>query len=344
MDQTITTFGSTHAGEEAKYITLDNGILRCTVTSFGATLCALWVKDPQGVPRDVVLGYDTLSGYESGSAFLGATIGRHANRIAGASLPLGGKCYPLPANEGENQLHGGEGFHKRLWDFQLTESGVTFTLTSPHLDQGFPGTLTASVTYALEGNALVLRYAAFSDRDTVCNLTNHSYFNLNGAGSGTAMNHVLWLNASHFTPVSSPACIPTGEIRPVEGTPFDFRTPTPMGARINEADSQLRYGNGYDHNWCIDGAVGTLRPAARVVGDQSGIAMTVETDLPGVQFYAANGLSGNPLGKGGAVYENRQAFCLETQFYPDSPHHLNFPQPILQAGDTWNSTTIYRFE
>jgi aldose 1-epimerase len=337
-------FGTLPDGTAVSLLTLENKFLRCTLSTYGATLVSLEVKRANHSPLDVVLGYNTLEGYLAQSAFLGATIGRHANRIGASRFTLNGTEYILPANEGENQLHGGNGFDKRVWAASPAgDSAVTFTLVSPDGDQGFPGTLTASVTYALEENRLVLTYQANSDRDTVCNLTNHSYFNLNGQGSGSALGHVLQLHASAFTPVSSSACIPTGEIRPVEGTPMDFRTPTPMGQRIDQADEQLRFGNGYDHNWAIDGTVGQLRSAAVVKGDQSGLSMEVFTDLPGIQFYAANGLAGNPAGKDGTPYGNREAFCLETQFFPDAMNHPNFVQPILRAGEVWNSQTVYAF-
>ena len=288
----ISPFGVTRDGRQAQLIRLDNGQIRCAITNYGATLVSLEVPDKSGAYRDVVLGYDVLAGYETQTTFIGATIGRHANRIGGSRFTLNGKEYLLPANEGPNQLHGGAGFDKRIWDFEEVENGVKLSLTSPDMDQGFPGTLQASVTYTLEDTALVLSYSALSDQDTVCNLTNHSYFNLNGQGSGTAMGHVLRLNASAFTPVSSSACIPTGEIRPVEGTPMDFRAPTLMGLRINQEDEPLGFRGGYDHNWVLDGPMGTLRSAAVAESAQSGIRMEVKTDLPGIQFYAANFVGG----------------------------------------------------
>ncbi len=341
---TVSPFGTTKTGRRADLITLDNGRLQCAVTTYGAALVSLDVPDRSGARRDVVLGFDTLADYETQTAFLGATIGRYANRIGGSRFTLNGREYPLPANEGPNQLHGGFGFDKRIWAYEEVQGGVKLSLTSPDLDQGFPGELKAAVTYTLTGSALTISYSAVSDRDTLCNLTNHSYFNLNGQGSGTAMDHVLQLNASAFTPVSDSACIPTGELRPVEGTPMDFRSPTPIGLRIHQEDEQLRFGRGYDHNWAVDGPAGTLRTAAVVESRESGIRMEVRTDLPGIQFYTANGLAGNPAGKGGAVYRNRDAFCLETQYFPDSIHHPDFIQPILPGGKVWTSQTVYSFQ
>ncbi len=340
---TVTPFGTTKGGQQAQLIALDNGQIRCIITNYGATLVSLEVPDRSSKYRDVVLGFDTLADYETQTAFIGATIGRHANRIGGSRFTLNGREYILPANEGPNQLHGGIGFDKKVWSYQEVEHGVKLSLTSPDMDQGFPGELRATVTYTLDGSRLVISYSAVSDQDTICNMTNHSYFNLNGQGSGTAMSHTLQLKASRFTPVSSSACIPTGELRPVEGTPMDFRSPTPMGQRINQADEQLKFGNGYDHNWAVDGPAGTMRTAAIAESGESGIRMEVKTDLPGIQFYAANGVAGVPAGKGGAVYQNRDAFCLETQYFPDSVNHPNFIQPILSAGETWTSQTVYSF-
>ncbi len=340
---TVSSFGTTTSGQQAHLITLDNGQLRCSITTYGAALVSLEVPDKSGKARDVVLGFDTLTDYETQTAFIGATVGRCANRIGGSRFTLNGREYPLPANEGPNLLHGGVGFDKQIWAYEEAERGVKLSLTSPDMDQGFPGQLKASVTYTLDGTALTISYSAVSDRDTVCNLTNHSYFNLNGQGSGTAMYHTLQLNASAFTPVASSASIPTGELRPVDGTPMDFRSPTPIGLRINQEDEQLQFGGGYDHNWAIDGPAGTLRTAAVAESGESGIRMEVKTDLPGVQFYTTNGLAGVPAGKGGAIYRNRDAFCLETQFFPDSVNHSNFIQPILKAGALWRSQTVYAF-
>ena len=342
MSVTFSDFGVTAAGERVVLARVDNGCLRASFISYGAALTALEAPCGDGW-LDVALGYDSLDGYVRGSGYLGATPGRCANRIGGARFTLDGREYVLPANDGENQLHGGpEGFGRRVWQAQELAGGVRFTYESADGEQGYPGALRAEVDYVLDGCALHIRYRAQADAPTLVNLTNHTYFNLNGAGSGSALGHELQICAQSYTPVRA-GCIPTGEIAPVAGTPMDFREMRPIG----EADlgfEQLALGGGYDHNYMIDGEHGTLRRAALLRADRSGLVMEVLTTSPAMQFYAANGLGGGPVGKGGAVYQNHDAVCLETQFPPDAVHHQNFPQCVLRPGETWTAETIYRFQ
>lgn len=339
-----TFYGTTRSGEAVEAITLESGAASCTILTYGATLQSLTVPGRDGKPVDVVLGLGSLEHYEDNpDKCLGATVGRHANRIAGASFSLNGVEYPLAANNGPNNLHGGPtNFSTRVWKAEEVPGGVRFTYVSPHMEEGFPGTLTAQVTYLLEGTTLTLQYRAVSDRDTLCSLTNHSYFNLSGHASGSVLDHVLTLHAETYTP-SDAAAIPTGEIAPVENTPMDFRTPATLGSRIDEPFQQLLWGKGYDHNYVVDGPVGTLRPAAELASPKTGIVMEVETTSPGVQLYTGNYLDGRPSGKDGVRYQPRDGVCLETQFFPDAIHHANFPQPVLRAGEVWAHTTVFRF-
>lgn len=339
----VSPFGVTSDGRQVDQITLDNGILRCCILTYGATLTNLFVPGRDGQPVDVVLGFDQVQTYQEQDKYLGAVVGRYANRIAKGRFTLNGQEYTLACNNGENHLHGGPtGFSTQIWQAQPCENGVTFTYESQDMEEGFPGRLTAQVTYQLVGRELRLHYQAASDRDTVCNLTNHAYFNLSGHDAGGAMDQILTLHAQSYTPVI-PGSIPTGEIAPVEGTPMDFRTPTPIGVRIDADFEQLQLCGGYDHNWVVDGPVGQLRPTARLESPVSGISMEVETTLPGVQFYAGNYLDGCPTGKGGARYGKRDGVCLETQFFPDSPNHPQFPQCVLRPGQVWDHTTVFRF-
>ena len=342
MEQNRVPFGTLPDGRVVEAITLKDGGQTCTVLTWGGALQALTTPDRNGAPVDILLGYDTLEDYLRQDKYLGAIIGRSGNRTAGASFSLNGKEYPLYANDGPNHLHGGkEGFDRKLWTVEeLTENTLTLALVSPDGEEGYPGTLTVAVTYRLSGGALTIDYEAFSDADTVCNLTSHAYFNLSGHGSGSVENHILSLNASRYTPVG-PGLIPTGELAQVEGTPMDLRSPKRLGEGWDQDFGQLKLGGGYDHNWCIDGVVGTLRPFAKAYAPDTGITLTLEATLPGVQLYTGNFLSGAPKGKGGVVYQNRDAFCLETQFYPDSIHHENFPSPVLKAGETWRHTARF---
>ena len=307
---------------------------------YGAALRRLTVPDSGGRPTDVCLGYDTLREYEERDGCLGAVVGRCANRIAGAALPVGGTVFPLTANEGPNTLHGGpSGFHRRVWEvYELNGRSVTFRLFSPHLDGGFPGNLEARVTYALlEGRRLSVSYEAVCDRDTVVNLTNHSYWNLSGHQSGSALSQILTLYASRYTP-AGPDGIPTGALESVAGSALDFTRPTALGERID--DPLLAAARGYDHNYALP--TRGLRPAARLESPRTGISMELSTTLPGLQLYTANYLTERP-GKDGAVYRKRDGVCLETQFYPDAVHRPGFPSPVLRAGERYRHRSEYRF-
>jgi aldose 1-epimerase len=321
-----------------------NGV-EAKFTNFGATLISLKVPDAKGNLADIVLGYDDVKGYQQGKSYFGASIGRYGNRIGKATFQLNGKTYNLSKNDGENTLHGGtKGFNKVVWEGKhLVKPGapaLQFTYTSKDGEEGFPGNLKATITYTLTpANELRIDYVATTDKDTVQNLTHHSYFNL--AGGGEILNHQLMLDADRFTPVDS-GLIPTGELRPVEGTPFDFRKPTAIGARINQADEQLKFGKGYDHNWVLNGEMGKLRLVARVTEPTTGRVMEVSTTEPGIQFYSGNFLNGES-GKGGKKYEYRNGFCLETQHFPDSPNQPKFPTTTLKSGKTYRTSTVYRF-
>lgn len=338
-----TLFGVTKNGEEVRELTLDNGVLSCAILTFGATLRALFVPGKAG-PVDVVLGYDSLEQYETEGGYFGATVGRFANRIAEGRFTLNGREYVLARNDGPNHLHGGTvGWSHRVWTVEEADGArAVLSLDSPDGEEGYPGRLRARVTYALEGDALSIRYEASGDRDTPCSLTNHSYFNLAGQGSGPVLDQELKLFASAYTPADSTS-IPTGEIEPVEGTPMDLRVPGPIGARIEEPFQQLVWGRGYDHNFVVDGRPGTLRPAARAASRTTGVVLEVETTSPGVQFYTANYVEEGRRGKNGAVYGFRHGFCLETQYFPDAPNRSAFPSATLRAGEAYDQLTRFRF-
>lgn len=337
-------FGVLPDGRTVEELTFCGGGLTASVLTWGGVLRTLYVPARDGSKVDVVLGMDTVEDYLKQDKYLGALIGRYANRIGGASFDLGGKIYPLAANDGPNSLHGGPGgFDHQLWTVEAhTEDSVTLTLESPDGQEGYPGNLKVRVVYLLNDGGLHIYYEATTDADTICNLTNHSYFNLNGHGSGPVTGQEIQLFADHYTP-TLPGSIPNGEIAPVDGTPMDLRVPQPMGLHADDDFAQLKMAGGYDHNWVINGHDGTLRPAARAVAHESGIVMETLTTLPGVQFYGGNYLDNCPLGKGGAPYARRWGFCLETQFFPDSPNHANFPSAELKAGETYRSETVYRF-
>jgi len=343
-------YGTTPDGEQVTQYTFRNANgMEVSVINFGGIITNLRVPDANGGLADVVLGFDSLAGYVGEHPYFGALIGRYGNRIANGRFTLDGVTYELPINNGPNSLHGGErGFDKVVWTAEPFENeqgrGVILTHTSPDGDQGYPGTLQVRVTYTLtDDNELIFDYHATTDKATPVNLTQHTYFNLAGHGSGTILDHEMMLNASRFTPVDS-TLIPTGELRPVEGTPFDFREPTPIGARIQQDDEQLRFGGGYDHNFVIDRAEGdSLVLAATVREPTSGRVMEVLTTEPGVQFYTGNFLDGSLTGKEGVVYAHRTGFCLETQHFPDSPNKPDFPSTILEPGEEYTSRTVYRF-
>ena len=316
--------------------------------TYGAIIQSIKVPDAKGVLGDVVLGFDSVAGYVKESPYFGAIVGRYGNRIAKGRFTLDGKQYTLAVNNGVNALHGGiRGFDKVMWEPKLVQTdsttGVMFTYVSPDGEEGYPGAVTVKVTYQVmnERNELVIDYEAYSDKPTPINVTNHSYFNLAGPG-GDILGHVLTLDADSMTPVDT-TLIPTGKLADVTGTPFDFRTPTAIGARIGADDQQIRFGGGYDHNFVVRRAIPGLVHVAHVSEPTTGRTMDVSSTEPGVQFYTGNFLDGTIKGKGGIVYPYRGAFCLETQHYPDSPNQPNFPSTILRPGTTHMSRTIFVF-
>jgi aldose 1-epimerase len=341
-------YGRTPDGAPVEVYTLTNaGGLEVRAITYGAYVVSLRTPDRQGRLDDVVLGFDTLEGYLASGSHMGSVIGRYGNRIAGARFTLDGKTHSLAANDGVNHIHGGvKGFDRHVWAAEEVRQGgdvgVRFTLVSPDGDEGYPGRLQTAVTYTLTpGNELVVDYAATTDRPTHVNLTQHSYFNLAGQGHADILDHVLTIHADRYTPVAA-GLIPTGPPAPVEGTPFDFREPTRIGARIDREHEQLRLGRGYDHNYVVNRAGPGLVPAARVVDPSSGRVMEVSTTEPGVQLYTGNWL-GEEKGKGGRVYPRRSGFCLETQHYPDSPNRPDFPSTVLRPGETYRSKTVFAF-
>jgi len=337
-------FGKLPDGTAVELFTLSDGAFEAQVATYGGVLVSFKGPDHSGKSGDVVLGFDNVDGYVGNfngpsNAFFGAIIGRYANRIAHASFTLDGKKYSLPQNNGENTLHSGpHGFNNVVWKAKQVANGVELSYASKDGDAGFPGNLTATVTYTLVKGDLRMEYSATTDKDTVVNLTNHAYFNL--AGTGDILNHQFMLKASHFTPVDS-GLIPTGELKPVESTPFDFRKATAVGARINADDAQLKLGRGYDHNWVLDNQSGKLAEAEELYDPSSGRVLKVMTDQPGIQFYSGNFLDGSVKGKGGTPYQQHAALCLETQHYPDSPNHPAFPSTELKPGKKYHTVTVY---
>ncbi len=338
-------FGVTKDGREIYAFTLSNANgVRARVINYGAILVNLFVPDKDGNVEDVVLGFDTLEGYYDNGSFFGATIGPSANRIGDACFEIGGKLFHIDVNDGKNNLHSHreEGYHKQVWDAKEGTDSVTFTLEGTDGAMGFPGNKKVAMTYSLsEDNALQLKYHASSDADTIINLTNHTYFNLAGHKAGKIEDHLLMLNASFYTPTDA-GSIPTGEIAPVAGTPMDFTEAKPIGQDINADFEQLRMAQGFDHNFVLDGAAGTLREIAKVQDPKSGRRMQVLTDLPGVQFYAGNCIA-EEVGKENTLYGPRMGFCLETQYYPDNIHHPEFPSAVFGPGKDYDSVTIYKF-
>jgi aldose 1-epimerase len=348
-------FGKMPDGTPVDVYILKDGAIEARVITFGGIVQSLKVPDKSGKSADVVLGFDTLDEYVNGNApHFGSTIGRYANRIAGGKFELGGKTFSTPLNDGPdknhpvNTLHGGlKGFDKVVWTGKEIPHGVQLTYVSHDGEEGFPGTLTAVVKYTLVGKNLKIDYSATTDKDTVVNLTNHSYFNLAGSGNGDILKDEVKINASHYTPADA-AAIPTGELAPVEGTPFDFRKLTAVGTRVNDDNDQLKKGHGYDHNFVIDSnaRMSADKPgaiAAEVYEPASGRVLEVITDQPGVQLYTGNFLDGSITGKGGKAYGKRAALCLETQHFPDSPNHPKFPTTELKPGAKFHTVTIYRF-
>jgi aldose 1-epimerase len=326
-------------------LTNDKGV-EARITTYGGIVVSLKVPDRNARLGDVVLGYENLEGYLTSSSYFGALIGRYGNRIAKGSFQLGGTPYQLAQNNGDNHLHGGVvGFDKVIWKAKELwgedEVGLQLTYLSHDGEEGYPGNLSVTVVYTLtNNNELKIDYSATTDKKTIANLTNHSYFNL--AGNGDILGHELMLKADRFTPVDK-GLIPTGELSSVEGTPMDFTTPTAIGARINQNDEQLIYGLGYDHNWVLNNSGGKLALAAKIFEPTSGRVMKVYTTQPGIQFYSGNFLDGSITGKNGEIYYKHFGFCLETQHFPDSPNHSNFPSTSLNPGQRYKHTTIYKF-
>jgi aldose 1-epimerase len=340
----VTRFGELPDGRLASLFHLTSPELRVTVTDFGARVISLLTRDRRGTWADVSLGYGSVEPYATPrNGYFGATIGRFANRIAGGRFWLDGREYQVPANNGANALHGGpHSFDQRLWQSRMTPDGVDFELLSPDGDNGFPGSVRVTASFALQANRLQLRYRADASAPTVLNLTNHTYFNLAGEGAETILDHELLLYADQFTPINS-LMIPTGEVLPVNGTPFDFTRARSIGSRIGEPSAQLAHAGGYDHNLVIRTGQAALRPAARVYCPATGRTLEIETSEPGVQFYSGNFLNGSHLGRSGKPYVYRAGLCLETQHFPDSPNHKAFPATTLLPGDEFRSETTWRF-
>jgi aldose 1-epimerase len=340
-------FGELPGQGEVELFTLTNSRgMEARIMTYGGIVLSLKVPDRDGIHGDVVLGYDGLEGYIEKNPYFGAIIGRYGNRIGEGSFALDGNEYTLARNNGENHLHGGiRGFDKVVWKATSTENaaGASLTLTylSPDGEEGYPGNLSVTVVYILSNdNELKIDYSATTDKETIVNLTNHSYFNL--AGGGSILDHEVTIYADRFTPVNQ-GLIPTGDLAAVEGTPFDFTRPTAIGARIDEPDEQLRFGGGYDHNWVLNSGGGELALAATVYEPGIGRMMEVYTTEPGIQFYTGNFLDGSITGKSNQVYQQRYGFCLETQHFPDSPNQPEFPSTVLRPGQEYSTTTVYKF-
>ncbi len=349
MDIKKQSYGKTREGFPVDLYTLSNGKgMEVEITNYGGIVVSIRVPDRKGRIEDVSLGFDSLDGYLGVHPYFGALIGRIGNRISKSMFTLEGKTYKLAKNDGENHLHGGiKGFDKVVWNARpikgMKEVSLELKYLSKDGEEGYPGNLSVEVVYSLdESNALKIAYRATTDKTTILNLTNHAYFNLAGEKGTTILDHILMLNADRFT-VSGKGLIPTGEIRSVQGTPLDFTSPMRIGARIDQKDEQIITGLGYDHNFIINGWDGSLQLAARVTETTSGRVMEVLTTEPGIQLYTGNFLDGTVKGKGGKVYHKRYGFCLETQHFPDSIHHPEFPSTVLNPGETYHQTTVYRF-
>jgi aldose 1-epimerase len=336
-------WGFLPSGEAIDLYTLRNANgIEASITTLGGRLVTLKTPDRHGNWDDIVLGFDSLDGYVQKNPFFGALVGRYANRIAEGQFVLDGETYTLVKNNGPNSLHGGTvGFDKVRWHAYPGDCSLTLLYESKDGEEGYPGTLRTTVVYTLtEDNSLAVDYQAFTDKPTVVNLTNHSYFNLAGHAHGTVADHEVFINANHFTPVNE-NLIPTGELRAVAGTAFDFLTPQIVGSRIDAGEEQISFGKGYDHNYVINGS--GLRLAARATHPESGRTMEVHTTQPGMQFYTGNHLPDKLDGKGGAVYGFRSGFCFETQHFPDSPNQASFPSVVLQPGVEYHQRTVFKF-
>lgn len=335
----------TSPADSLKSFTLTNANgVKMEVTNYGGRIVSLFVPDKDGKAEDVVLGYDSLRQYLTGNLYFGAMIGRYGNRIAKGKFSLNGKEYQLALNNGANALHGGpRGFHQVYWNVVPKENSLEMTYRSADGEENYPGNLSVKVTYSLtDKNEVVIDYEATTDAETIVNLTHHSFFNLAGAGNGDILDHELTIAAEQFCPVDS-GLIPSGELKKVKGTPFDFSSPHKIGERINQLDEQLKYGKGYDHNWVLTKKANELSLAAKVREPKSGRTMEVWTTEPGLQFYSGNFLDGKDVGKGNKAYAYRTAFCLEAQHFPDSPNHANFPTTVLKPGEVYKQKTIYKF-
>ncbi len=345
MAVTVSNFGKTKAGVETQLYMIENaGGMKAGVTNFGAILVNLIVKGADGKERDVVLGFDNVEGYLTDGNCFGATVGPIANRTANASFEIDGVKYQLDVNDNANNLHTSheKGFQKCVWDAKAEGNSVTFSLEKKDMEMGHPGNMKVAVTYTLtDDNELKIHYHADTDKDTIINMTNHTYFNLNGHDAEEIYDEKLWLKASHYTPVVKGA-IPTGEIAPVAGTPMDFTREKKVGEDIYSDFEQIQLVGGYDHNWVVDDWNGELQLIAKVTDEKAGLVMDTYTDLPGVQFYAGN-FVGKDICKGGVLYGPRKGLCLETQYYPNSANEKNFPRPLWSVDKAYDTTTVYKF-
>ena len=340
----VEPWGKTPAGQPVQLYTLTDSDLTVQITNFGAHVVSIQAPDRHGNKADVVLGYKDLAGYlQDKKTYMGSIVGRYGNRIAKGTFSLDGNAFHIPTNDHGNALHGGTvGFDRKVWTGHEIPNGVDLTLVSPDGEMGFPGQLTVHVRYTLESHSLHINYSATTTKPTVLNLTNHTYFNLSGEGSGSILNEIMMIPADRYTPVNA-TLIPTGQLAPVAGTPMDFRQPTPIGTRIGEPFEQLKIAGGYDHNYVLNDATsGGLHLAAKVVDPDGGRTLTVTTTQPGVQFYSGNSLAG-PVGASGKPYTKNTGFCLETQHFPDSPNQPSFPSTTLNSGQTLHSETVFTF-
>ncbi len=337
-------FGVLPDGSTVEEYTLQSGKIACKIITYGGILRSLTVPNECGDPVDVVLGFDSLEDYQKQDKYIGALIGRYANRIGRSEFTLGEQTYSLCSNDGQNHLHGGLcGFDKQVWSVKAAaDDMLELTLHSPDGQEGYPGNLQVNVTYRLVDQSLVISYSAVSDRDTLCNLTNHAYFNLSGHDSGIVDDHTINICADYYTPTDKQS-IPVGLIQAVDDTPMDMRAPIRIGDNVNSAYEQIHWAGGYDHNWVISGEIGDLRLAAVAHSSDTGITMKTHTTQPSIQFYTGNYLDGCPIGKNGAKYGKRSGFCLETQCYPDAPHHTNFPPAMIKASEVYHHVTVYSF-
>ncbi|MGH2270916.1 aldose epimerase family protein [Anaerohalosphaeraceae bacterium U12dextr] len=341
-------FGQVDGQNVDLYVLTNANGLKASITNYGGIMTSLIVPDKNGKMEDILLGYDNVAAYVKETPYFNALIGRYGNRIGKAKFTLDGKTYTLAANDKENSLHGGvKGFDKVIWTAEGIQTdhgvGVKLAYLSKDMEEGYPGNLLVNVTYMLtNNNELIIEYRAMTDKATVCNLTNHNYYNLTGNAKDSILNHVLMINADKFTPVDA-GLIPTGELRPVKGTPMDFTKPSVIGARVNDADEQIKFGGGYDHNWVLNKKGGEMSLAATLYEPTSGRVMEVWTEEPGVQFYSGNFLNGTITGKGGVVYKQRWGMCLETQHFPDSPNKPHFPTTTLRPGELYQTKTVHKF-